>query len=576
MENMRENPDLFRDEVLTARMAELYKRLGEIQDRTKQLEEINSRSVETLDETPAMINFADNSDFLFNDDEYSGNTRTYTEDRDKVLAEWYVRPQVESKSYVETVDATLSDEAITLSSHVGLPTSGNPSVGAVWDETTGAILLTGGYRIAHRLTSRYAQAGNYLVCRMELTEAVGKGVDDNSIKAKVSIWDNTDSRIIRGDKPVLSTTYSGTAGAVDRNYIAEYQLPSGKRYYSETVTFTSGQNKVVNTTAGEDVTVTFGNPIGNSRVNVYVQDSTSSQWYLVGTVTNGSGIIVDSGERAVEWSIPAFDDENLEYNLAVAYFDNIGSLVNGSRTVYELVLAIRVPSGFVVNGDQFLQIEFVKEDYSDTTTAEIGADGLIIDKVGLSYSNGRWVQSPKDEILNPTGITPTDPIDTGGGDGINPTDGGGYCIYREMLVWVWSDDENHRWLPAHSIVRGDRLVSWDGEKYAPSKVRKVIKGYSTLNYNIESDDNSLLCSFTHRLIKDIDDFEKGTRAGDLDNLTLVAGSSPHQKEIAIEQLDLKMDVITFQLEKGKENYVAGTKPTTGFFNHNLKESPVLV
>ncbi len=131
---------------------------------------------------------------------------------------------------------------------------------------------------------------------------------------------------------------------------------------------------------------------------------------------------------------------------------------------------------------------------------------------------------------------------------------------------MWSDDGLYYERKASEVVMGDRVVAWDGEELAPSKVRKVIRGISTSNYILHNGYNQLGCSFSHRNIADMEDFEHGTSVKKLSTCVMYRDSELITDKITKEIIESKASVITFELEKGKRNFIANS-----FFNHNLKE-----
>lgn len=560
----------------------IREQLRELQSQVSTLR--NSRTepeaTETIPEViPSLVNFADNGDFVFSDEAYSVNATTYllyTDDED-VLAHWYGRAQATATAWVENASATESTESIRSSAHTS-----TARTGFEWNTTEGSILLTGGYRLGTRIHMKHANAGNYMVARCQVSRVSGAAVPTSTVKLKASLWDNTNNGsgsvgILRGSKPPVDATRIGTVGAVRRDYILEVVMPDGRAFYSDTVTFTNGANRIddsVATTSIDSenyVTIAWDDITGASRYRLYrrTPSEADTNWYLIETITNGGVIAYDyGGTGGGVWTIPTFDNDHLEYQLAQGFYDDIGELLVTEK-VQEVSIGIRVPYNFSPNGNQFLQLEFVKEDYTATTTTEIPADGIRIDRVGLSYTNGRWAASARDMAIMAAAIV-VDPPPSGGGDGDNPPDGGGItCVVEDTPILVWDDLGNHHYMPANQLVMGDKLVAWDikEQAFAPTIIKKVIKGISITNYILHTESNELQCSFSHRLIRDIEDFTFGTSVKNIEDSTLVykEGKLEEGTIIAKEILSNKRNVVTFNLSNHLRNYIAG-----GFLCHNLK------
>jgi hypothetical protein len=526
----------------------------------------------TPDIVPALVNFLDNTDFIYSDEAY--NLATYTDDED-VLAQWYGRTQATASSYVENTGATESTESIRRSAH----TSG-ARAGAEWDDSTGSLLLTGGYRVAGRLSGKFATAGNYIAARMQISRPVGATAVAEDIVAKLSLWDNTDNEVLKGDYPALTSSKIGThtGGTHTRQYILEVQLSSGRKFFSDTVSFSTGDNQVVNAVSfvnidsDDYVSVSWDTIVGAVRYRVYRRETTGADtdWYLIATVTNGSTSINDfGGTGGGVWAVPTFDADHLEFQVADAYFEDIGAIIQTENDIQEVSFGLRVPYNFNPNGDQFLQIEFLKADYTASTTTEIPADSIRIDRVGLCYTNGRWTASARDMalVVIPTG-NPSPPPSTGGGGDLPPTGGGEpYCVVPNTRILVWSDDLNHYYMKASELVEGDRLVSWTGESYEPAKIRKIITAWSRAVNLIHANNEQLSCSFSHKLIADETNLE-GTRIGLLKETCMMYAPDKPIK-VNIDTIDTEYapsKVLTFDLQRGKRIYIA-----EGFLCHNRKE-----
>lgn len=560
------------DEIDIAQLRDLAARVKNLERKGRS----NDGIIEVPEVIPALVNFADNTDFVYSDEKYNVGTgyTAYTDDED-VLAHWYGRPQGTTTSWVENASATESSQSIRSSAH-----GSGARTGFEWNTLEGSLLLTGGYQVGTRLHLQHANAGNYFAVPMQLSRVLGKAAPTESIILKVSLWDNTLNKILEGSYPQLVSTKVGHDGSetVTRQYILEVQMPDGRKFYSKTAVFGAGNNEVINSaptttvSSSKFVNVTWPKVIGATRYRIYRRTpaEADTNWYLIGTVTNGSTSLSDyGGNGVVPWTVPTFDSFHYEKQLAQAFYEDIGELLQTEDDVQEVSVGLRIPYNFVPNGNQFLQIEFLKEDYTPTTTTEIDADAIRIDRVGLCYTNGRWTPSSRDNTVG-AGIVVDPPPSGGGGDG-NPRDGGGldHCVAEKTPILVWSDDGNHYYVPADELAYGDRLVSWDFEKkvFAPSKITGIIRGVSTSNHIINTKEHELVCSFSHRLIVSFDDFKAGTsmKSSPLKTLCLVDGELTESEILSQETLRTTMRVITFKLKPWR-NYIA-----SGFLSHNLKQ-----
>lgn len=422
---------------------------------------------------------------------------------------------------------------------------------------------------------------------------------------RVSLFENSGGVVFKGVKPTLTVSKIGshTSGSTTREYILEVQMRSGRKFYSYvgtgTGSFTVGANRVENTVSASTVSstnavsVTWDKIVGASRYTIYRRSGAGS-WYLIGTAPSNINQALDYGGEGVVFTPPNFTtapspiNEQQEYQLAQAVIEDATTALSGGELIpIEINSSIQFPTdvtGFSETGDQFVQIEFYKTDGTATDGADIPKNTLILDKIALSYVYGRWHPSSRDQSLTPDKISPTVPIASGGtvdgsgtagggGDGEVIPGGGTVCVHHKTPILVWSESGEHYWLPAEDVVVGDRLVAWDGEKLVPSKVGKIVNGISRMNYRIFADGNELLCSFSHRLIADMEDFDKGTNVGRLEDKVVVLKDGKAQ-EVEVEGLEsvaTSAKVITFKMQKGLENYVSG-----GIFSHNSKEEyPIL-
>lgn len=555
--------------VTTEQLRELERRITGINHQIRQITNSSQTSEEAV-VIPPMVNFADNTDFIFPESSYNSDGTPYLE-WDNVLANWYVREQSEADSWEQNISGTEAiNDSIRNSSHG----SGFRS-GAIWDDSEGTVKLTGGYVLGSILKIKHAFAGNYMVVRCQISSVPELSISPN-IKLRASIYDNTDNTIIKGSIPSLSLDRINHTGSetITREYILEIQMPDGRKFYSNTTSPDSISNTespiLVNNTKA--VSISWETVIGASRYRLYrrTPSETDTNWYLISTITNGSLSVFDFGGTNTNiWNVPSFTQDDNEFQYGQGFYDNVGELLQSENEVREISIAIQVPFNFIPNGDQFIQIEFLKEDYSSSDSDDIPSYGLRIDRVGLSYTNGRWTASARDLNVVASPITPNPPP-TGGGVGDNPPAGGGSdtCVEEHTMILMWSNSEKHYWIQAKDVVYGDKVVSWDfiNKRLAPSKVTKIITGTSISNYRIHTSDNEVETSFSHRYIEDWDDFESGTVVKYIEDAILgFDGTTIIEKNIiAKELLNNVIKVRTWNLYPYR-NYISG-----GLLSHNEK------
>lgn len=552
-----------------AQLREILTRLDQLETASTSTETSESQSI-----VPSLDNFLDNSDFIYSDEAY--NSSSYTDD-DKVLAEWYARTQASTGAWTENTTSTESSDSIRGDDHSSPRTT-------VWDKDSGTVLYTGGQVLAGALPAIYANGGNYLVAQVQLLGVSGNTISDD-LKLKASIFESTNNRIVRGEKPTLTLTKVGshTGGTTTREYILEVQLPNGSKFYSDTVTPASVASTVntdtVDSTDYLDISWDF--VAGASRYTIYRRTPSESDtaWKQVDTITNGSTSTNDFGNNDLpEWTVPTFDDVvYMEYQKAIAYYDIPNGSLDVDQGVNIVSLGIRVPSTFVASSGevQFLQLEIVQDDYTDTSSSEVSTEGVKMDRVGLSYTNGRWTPSARDKTILPTPIVPIDPpVGGSGGGGDNPPTGGGQdtCVSTSSMVLMWNPTGDHYEVPAGHVVLGDQVVSVCPVtgKLQPSIVREVIRGYSTLNHRFQVKGyRPLMASFNHRMIADMDDFEKGTLIPDLPSVLVRNGKMVVTEDgFTVTSVTSRLAVVTYRLQKNRRNYIANN-----YVCHNFKRDP---
>lgn len=653
-------------EALKVQLRELSVRLARTETTVNELDRSTDETV--IDILPTLVNFLNNSDFLY--DYYTYDNSSFDND-DDVLYGWYVQPQGGTTVWDTPLDSLPASQAITKLTFPTGVDSDYPSIGAYWQTSEGAVALAGGYRLGGRLDVVRGYAGNYIITRMQValrrrtaqtvahtdvtndsglkfsapnhnlitgtkgqmtttgTLPTGVAVDTDyyiirvdgdsfklatsfanagagtpvlytdtgsgnhtftpslvlppeDLKLKVSLYDNLAGEIMTGGYPDLTLTKVGThTGVVSRDYVVEVHMPDGSRFYSKKDAFSTGDgNRVENTddpatvSNSNFVTVSWDRVSGASRYRVYRRTAPAGTWYLVGTTTSSS-LRDKGGIGGGEWTEPAYSPLYKQYQKAETFFDDIGAILQTEDQIQEVTLAFHVPHNFVgTYGTQYLQVEFLNSDYSNTTVEDLPM--VTIDKVGMSYTNGRWAPSARDLAMQTGGI-PVTPPPTPGGGGDNPPGGGilTRCVHEDTEVLVWVTASNWQWMPAKHVAVGDSLVAWDTEQkcLAPSKVRKIVHGISTANMIFHmADGGELRCTMSHRPIAHAGDFQFGTTAKRLTD-SIYGWNGEEMLDIpvvGVEQYNSTWKVITFQQERNRKNYIT-RGVAGGYFNHNKDE-----
>lgn len=505
----------------------------------------------------------------------------------------YVKMQLAHKPRTFTVSSVnAGDNTMTIAGH-GLENNTHVTVSSD-GSVPGGLSENTVYHVVNKTTDTIQVAATEGGSAIDLTTA-GSGVITLKTRikpglvARISLWDNGAEHIYRGDAPTLTAVKIGShsGGTTSRDYILEVLMPNGQKFYSSIATVTNTVNPA--TVDNDDyVSVSWEKISGASRYSIYRSVTGSSSWYEVETVAAGRDLIFDygAGTSAPSFSYPTTETNPLAekqlYMMADAIIENATDEVSTSEFApVELNSSIQFPS--VLNdesaaGDQFVQIEFLKADGTYTDLSDIPLNSLLVDKVALSYVYGRWQPSARDQALVPSGTLPVTPIAGGGGvdgTGTPPVIGGGgtetggglVCVHYKTPVLMWGENGEHRWFPASDIVIGDKLVAWNGTEVVPSRVVKITNGVSRMNYRVYAEDKELVCSFSHRVIANMGDFDKGTNVGSLDSTVVVYkdGTAKLSEIQGLESFSEPMKVVTFRMEKGLENYVSA-----GIFSHNRK------
>lgn len=558
--------------------ASLQKQISDLEERySDTLSKINEigitvGTIQTSSVESGMVNLVNNGDFAFNDTGY--NDATYT-DSDDYAADWYVKAQGTADWLVSTLPGgAVSAQAL----------KADVALNSYWNKAAGITQIGGGDILGQKMAKKYFTGGNRAFVRMQMHKDVGATVDD-AISLKVSLYDNTtgQKKILEGQTLQVSPSTQGATGSFTRKYILQIITATGS-FYSDVITIPEVTNALSvtdtsNLTANY-VQVSWDAVLEEQEYRLYRHDSEYNEWRLIAQIRNGSTSFRDNGGRNGAIFTPPASQINPK---AVSVISNVGAGL--LETPRDVLMSVRIPStyDFSVTTEQWLQIEFVKPDGSATTNTEISARGIVIDKIGLSLANGKWLPSAKDQQTAADIQTTTPPVSSGGGDGggyIPPDGGGGFgCVLPTALIYTVNDVTGEPELvSADKVYVGMLLIGKNstGDVKA-SKVKSIFKGETGLIYNVITRDFGFVlpCSPTHPIIQTVKDrngvaihkIERAVNTGMLDVPILVCpdGTAFAQDYIlAIEKIYKKEKVLTFEMEDETMTFISNR-----IVSHNL-------
>lgn len=513
-----------------------------------------------------MINLINNGEFAFDDEGY--NDADYA-DKNIVAAEWYRRPQSEPNWHLNNFPSTVSDQAL----------KDDDFFYVKWDKAAGLAKIGGSDVLGQKLHHKYLTKGNQVYVRFQLSKDATTEIAPD-IKLRVSIYDNTtgQKKIIEGSPKQLTANVQGDTGAFTRKYILEVVTPTGS-FYSD-ITAPEEVNNAISVMDVSDPTLNYVNVswtpvIEQSAYKLYRFDSEYNEWRLIAEITNGNTAFRDTGGRAgALFTVPSAQINPK----AIAEILNIGSKIKDFAR--DTILSIRIPSDYdySVTEEQWLQIEFLKGDNSYPDIADIPPRAIFIDKVGLSFANGRFVPSAKDQQTTAAITTTAPPPSTGGGGGgsyVPPEGGGGYdedlgCVIPSTeITAVSAVTGEERIVPAREVYVGMQLLGKDKHgKLAVGRVKEIIRAKTTMLYTIITKIHGyeLICSPTHPIIQNVDDLT-GIHAHKLPRL-LAKGRKPtilvlddegnlvEDEILAIEISNGNSEVLTFEMEDSTSTYIS--------------------
>lgn len=556
---------------------QIQRDLDTLQEQVRALNEKNASLEKKLDErvqslsdqifqnAPPFVNYVNNGDFVFEQEDYEPGTN-YTDDH-LDCAHWYQQDSTDTTQITEHTTTVRSNEHI--STNTGLQT--------YWDKTAGQLVYGSRCAIYTPLPKNLGFPASSLFCRFQVKKFSGGVSITDSWRLRASIWDNTSGqqKIIEG--AVFDLTVNAAVpspGSFTRKYILKVDT-SMDFFFSDVLTPSQVTNQVsvTNTDNVNFVNVSWQVFPEAARYRLYRHDSEFNEWRLIADIVNGATSFKDVGGRTGALFIPP--GANI-LPRAQALFVNFGKYVNSNLNYQDVIFHIFVPTTYnygLTTAKQFLRIDMVDQDLNFVTLPD---DALIFDKVALGYTNGRFTYSSRDLQANATVAATTPPPtpppggDDGDGGNIPPPRGRGdqpFCVWYDTMILVQFPN-SVRWIAAKDVEVGHYLVNIKGDS---SKVVGVIKGTSDkLHILTTLKGMQIECSPSHRIITTWEENDPGTPAHLLKTGDRVAIWNDERIEIdeitSVEILDTPggSDVITFTLE-GEHTYIAG-----GVFSHNLK------
>lgn len=543
-------------------LREQVRALGE---KNKALEEkldaqVTDLTKQIFQNTPPVVNYVDNGDFTFNAEQYDA---TAFANDDLVVARWYNRANDSTSQYTEYTGGSAGTDYI----------STDTARDAYWNKTTGELVMSIKAAIAAPLPKNIAFPASSLFCRFQVKKSSGGISIPNAWRLRAAIWDNTSGqqKIIEGAVFDLTVTAAvGSPGSFTRKYILRVDTAMDF-FYSDVLTPSQVTNQVsvTNIDNVNFVTISWQTFPEAARYRLYRHETEFNEWRLIADIVNGATSFKDVGGRTgVLFNPPG---ANI-LPRAQALFVNFGKYVNGNLNYQDAIFHIFVPTTYnysATTNKQWLRFDMVDENLNSVTLPD---DALLIDKVALGYTNGRFCYSAKDLAANATvQATAPPPVpppggDNGDGGNIPPPRGGGdrpLCVKPNTPILI----ADQVWKEARDIQIDDYILNGNGHL---SRVTNIVRGTtSQWRVLITEHGRELWCSPTHRIICKVGD-DEGTPAFKLKVGDQVMGM--HEKYgmcfdniQAIEVIEAQDEpVITFTLE-GTHTYVAA-----GFVSHNLK------
>lgn len=412
----------------------------------------------------AIVNLIDNSDFNWSDIAYTtaGVTPATAGDDNNRAYHWY---------RIERATALLvEDDAHSLKGSAHSLFAGETADTPRWNKTEGWAELggTGGtaWDIYCPLPTKFATPGQrfrlQMIFRLRTSTA-----SPGALKFFWSLWDNTNTppapEIIKGSAFTLSGNTFGPVGGTARSYKLIVDVDNGTQVESTVLALV---NTPAVLTAANGVALTWDRYAGFTRVTVYVTEGGVSS--IAGIIGNGANAFNDTGQRlGTVAGVPSITG-----TVAQAYAETIS--FEPTLDWLGAVFSIAVPPTYdfsLTTGKQFLR------------GGVIGAMGdghqLQIDRIGLSFGDGLWSPSIRDQNAQSDPSTSQTSSTQGpsfsGGDPPNDGEGRVACSTLDTLLDLCDEDGSNerqaelRTVDDEAIKRGVYLVGGAGQ---PNRVRR--------------------------------------------------------------------------------------------------------
>ena len=420
MRPFNEGPE-YREESLWAELRTAQERIEALERRTQEL----STAVPPI---PPIFNLVLNGDAGYS---HGGMVSSYTHaDKEKVAAHWYTIQSSAGTQLTEHSGASESSQALRDSSHASY---GTPACD--WYKANGYFRLGGdganGFSLVHPLSKNLAAPGKFLFVQAIVKADSGVTISDTH-QLEAALFENipgsTLRRVIEGTGSNLTLVARGTTGATTRKYVVETVAQNGS--FRTNVTDITNSNATLS--AVNYVDISWKPIFGVIEHRIYRSEDGGATYKKIATLTGGTSFY-DTGIIGVSASLPSAGNQK-----AFARIKDFGELLAATTDWQKVTFAIQVPPYYVMPsgaGDKhLLEIRIVDSSGSPVNTTALG---VLVDLVGLSFTNGAWSPAPEDLTTTAPVLTTTPDAGqgrTGTQETLDPGDGQG-CITRKCQFY---------------------------------------------------------------------------------------------------------------------------------------------